>query len=325
MIALTFLNPGRLWFLLVVALLGAGYVAVQFARRKHVVTFTNVELLDQIAPKRPGWRRHVVAGLLLATGVFGVLAVARPYTQTAQATDTGGKILLVFDVSLSMEATDVDPSRMEAAKKAATDFVNQVDPDVEVGLESFSGTVSVRVAPTLDHQEVNDKIDALELGEGTAIGDALAVASDVIGPPADSKTDDPAGVIVLLSDGETTVGRATSEGAQIAADNKIPVYSIAFGTPDGEVLNPQTGQMDPVPVNTDELSATAETTGGQFYEAPTADALEKAYEEISGHLNTSTGDPIVTTHEQTWKYVAVAMLLLAAGWILALWWLRGML
>jgi Ca-activated chloride channel family protein len=325
MIALTFLNPGRLWFLLVVALLGAAYVAMQFTRRKHVVAFTNVELLDRLAPKRPGWRRHVVAGLLLATGVFGVLAVARPINRTLQPTESGGKILLVFDVSLSMEATDVDPNRLDAAKKAAKDFVDQVDPNIQVGLESFSGNVSVRVAPTLDHQQVVDRIDALELGEGTAIGDALAVATDVIGPPSENHPDDPSGVIVLLSDGETTVGRPTSEGAQIAADAKIPVYSIAFGTPDGTVLNPQTGQQDPVPVNTDELSAVAATTGGSFYEAPTADALEQAYSEISGHLNAGTGEPIELVTEQTWKYVAVAMLLLAAGWILSLWWLRGIL
>ncbi len=320
----TFLNPGRLWLLLIVALLAAAYVGVQFMRHKHVVTFTNVDLLDQIAPKRPGWRRHVVAACYLVTGVFGVIAVARPVEQHLEQTESGGKIMLVFDVSLSMEATDVSPSRLEAAKKAATDFVSQVDDNIEVGLISFDAGVDVRVSPTLNHRNVENAIAALKLGEGTAIGDALAAATDVIGPPAKDHPDKPNGAIVLLSDGETTQGRPTADGAKIAADAKIPVSSIAFGTADGTVrLN--TGEIVPVPVNNEELASVASATGGTFYKAPTAQALEQAYGSISKNLNAGVGDPTQITTENTWKYVAAALAFLAIGWLLGLLLLRGLL
>ena len=224
-----------------------------------------------------------------------------------------------------MEATDVDPNRIEAAKVAATDFVAQVDDNIEVGLVSFSGQVAARVAPTLNHRTVERAIDDLELGEGTAIGDALAVATDIIGPPPDDDPEQPSGAIVLLTDGETTQGRPTAEGAQIAAESKIPVYSIAFGTLDGMVSDPGTGEQIPVPVRYDELENVAEITGGISYEAPSADALEEAYAEISSNLNAGVGDPIELVTEQTWKYVAVALVLLALGWILGLAWLRGLL
>jgi Ca-activated chloride channel family protein len=130
---------------------------------------------------------------------------------------------------------------------------------------------------------------------------------------------------VLLTDGETTVGQPTAEGAQIAADAKIPVYSIAFGTADGVVSDPTTGDTIPVPVRYGELQNVAEITGGVSYEAPTKDALEEAYAEISDNLNAGVGDPVEVVTEQTWKYVAVALVLLAAGWVLGLFWLRGLL
>ena len=326
MIAVTFLAPGRIWFLVVVALMAAAYVAMQFRRRKHVVTFTNVDLLDQLAPSQPGWRRHVVAGCYLAAAAVGVFALAQPAERSLQQTESGGQIELVFDVSLSMEATDVDPNRLDAAKQAALDFVDQVDDNIEVGLISFNGNVSARVSPTLNHDEVSDEIDDLELGEGTAIGDALAVAADIIGPPSDDEPDEPAGAIVLLTDGETTQGDlTTAEGADVAAANKIPVYGIAFGTLEGTVSDPNTGEVIPVPVNYDELGNVAEVTDGEFYEAPTADALEQAYAEISDNLNAGVGDPIEVVTEQTWKYVAVSLVLAAIGWLLGLWWLRGLL
>jgi Ca-activated chloride channel family protein len=321
-----FLNPGRLWLLLGVAALVAAYVAIQFVRQKHVVAFTNVDLLDQLAPSRPGWRRHVVAVFYMLSAVFGVIAVARPIHKSFTATETDGKILLVFDVSLSMEATDVKPNRLDAAKKAATDFIEQVDPNIEIGLISFNQNVNVRVSPTLNRKSVSDAIDKLQLGEGTSIGDALQTAAEVLGPPDPDKPDEPSGAIVLLSDGETTTGLlSTAEGAQVVAKSKIPAYAIAFGTASGTVIDGNTGDVVPVPVNNEELKGVADTTGAKFYKAPTADALEGAYDEISKNLNNDVGDPIETTTENTWKYAFAALGLLAAGWLLGLVLLRGLL
>lgn len=325
MIAITFLNGGRLWWLLLVVVLAGVYVASQYARQKHVVAFTNLDLLDSLAPKRPGWRRHVVAGCYLVAAIFGIIAIARPVSRALEQTESGGKILLVFDVSLSMEATDVDPNRLDAAKRAGEDFVDEVDDNIQIGLISFNKDVTVRLPPTLDHAGVKRAIDRLQLGQGTAIGDALATASEILGPPSADQPDTPAGAIVLLSDGETTQGRDTAAGAKLAAEAKIPVYSIAFGTANGSVADPNTGEQIPVPVNGPELEATAKTTGGQFYEAPTASALQQAYDEISKNLNAGAGDPVEITTEHTWEYTAIAMVLLALGWVLGLWLLRGLL
>ena len=220
MIAATFLNGGRLWWLLVVVALAVGYVLVLRWRRRATVRFTQVELLDRVAPSRPGWRRHVVAVLQLAGLAAGVVAIARPITTSVERTESEGRILLLFDVSLSMMATDVEPDRLEAAKQAARDFVERVEPDVEVGLISFSGAVGVEVSPTLDREAIDRGIDGLELAESTAIGDALAsgatlltrLAEDSEVEPADGEEDLAPGAMVLLSDGETTVGRTDRGG-----------------------------------------------------------------------------------------------------------------
>jgi Ca-activated chloride channel family protein len=321
-LAISFLNPARLWLLLVVLALGGAYIASQLVRSRHVVRFTSIELLDSVAPKRPHWRRHVVAGIQLAGLAVGVVALARPYTSDLEQTTTEGRIMLAFDVSLSMSATDVSPSRLDAAKEAAKDFIDQVDPGIEVGLISFSAQVRLAVPPTLDRDKLNRGIDALELGEGTAIGDAIEEAVAQLQP--DRPGDDPLGSVVVLSDGETTQGQPTADGAQIAADAGVKVYTIAFGTEQGAIQDPNTGEIVPVPVKYPELAEAAEVTGGESYEAPTRSALQDAYENISADLNTGTGDPIEIRTEQTWAYAAAALALLAAAWTLSLWWLRGL-
>ena len=234
-----FLDPGRLWLLLVPLGLVVLYVVVLRWRGRAAVRFTQVELLDEVAPQRPKWRRHVVAGLQLLGLAAAVVAVARPVDRDIERTTTEGRILVLFDVSLSMDASDVDPNRFIAAQDAARTFVDEVDQGVEVGLVSFSGAVGVEVDPTLNRTTMINGIDNLELAESTAIGDALAAgtrllvnaaeptdgstdtSSDGSSDDADSETaeDDgpPPGVMVLLTDGETTVGRPTAEGAAEAA------------------------------------------------------------------------------------------------------------
>jgi Ca-activated chloride channel family protein len=317
-----FLAPQRLWLLLVVAGLAVAYLFAQRRRAANTVRFTQIEMLDSIAPKRPGWRRHAVAGVQLAALTIGVVAVARPVERSTTRPNAAGKIMLLFDVSLSMEADDVAPSRLDAAKKAGADFVDAVDPDVEVGLISFSGTVSTEVDPTTDRTRLTNAIDALQLGEGTAIGDAIAAGVHQLQSGDDPTTDSP-GTLVVLSDGETTRGRPTAEGATVAADAKVPVYTIAFGTDSGAITNPDTGQIDPVPVKLDELQAAADATGGKAYVAPSAGELAKAYEDIRANLQQTAGDPVTTIHELTWRYAMAALILMMIAWAVGLWWLRG--
>jgi Ca-activated chloride channel homolog len=316
-----FLAPARLWLLLVVAGLVGAYVLAQRRRAVNTVRFTQIEMLEQIAPRRPGWRRHAIAGVQLAALTIGVLGAAQPVHRSTSRPQSAGTIMLLFDVSLSMQADDVSPNRLEAAKKAGEDFVDAVDPDIDVGLISFSGTVATDVAPTTDRVRLTKGIEALQLGEGTAIGDAIAAGVHQLqrGEP----TDESPGTLVVLSDGETTRGRPTAEGAQVAVDANVPVYTIAFGTDSGAITNPDTGEIDPVPVKLDELQGAADATGGKAYVAPSSDELAKAYADIRSHLQATAGEAVTTIHELAWRYVLVAVLLLMLAWGLGLWWLRG--
>ncbi|MGZ7036255.1 MAG: vWA domain-containing protein, partial [Ilumatobacteraceae bacterium] len=186
---------------------------------------------------------------------------------------------------------------------------------------SFSGTVDVAVEPTTDRGQITKAIDALQLGEGTAIGDAIAAGVQILQGGQSGK--DSPGTLVVLSDGETTRGRPTADGAQVATDAKVPVYTIAFGTDQGVIDNPNTGAADPVPVKLDELQNAADTTGGKAYVAPSAQQLAKAYADIRANLKQSVGDAVTTIHELTWRYVLAAVVLMMLAWGLGLWWLRG--
>lgn len=321
-----FLAPGRLWLLLVPLGLAVLYVVVLRWRRTATIRFTQVELLDKIAPARPRWRRHVVAALQLAGLAVAVVAIARPVERTTESVSSDGRILVLFDVSLSMLADDVAPTRFVAAQDAARDFVDAVDDNVEVGLISFSGTVSVDVAPTLDRDAIGRAIDNLELAESTAIGDALATGTRLLVNSAspDADPDQAPGVIVLLSDGDTTVGRLTADGADEAAEAGVPVYTIAFGTDDASIVDPGSGELVPVPVRPADLELVAETTGGDAFEAQTGDELTSAYDQIAESLGETIGEPIEIVKELTWRWALAAFFVLAIAWGLSLWWLRGM-
>ena len=328
-----FLEPGRLWLLLIVAALAVLYVVVLRWRSTASIRFTQMDLLDEIAPERPNWRRHLVAVLQLVGLAAAVIAIARPVDRATERTKSEGRILVAFDVSLSMEADDVDPSRFESARVAAREFIDEVDNNVEVGLISFSGVVDVAVDPTLDRSALDRGLDRLKLDESTAIGDALSVSTrllvnatdDASGDEAADQDDDVApGVIVLLSDGETTVGRLTSEGAQEAADAGVPVFTIAFGTDAGVITDPVSGDRVPVPVRPADLELVAETTGGAAFVAETGGELAAVYDQIQMSLGDTLGEEIEIVKELTWRWALGAFLVLALAWALSLWWLRGM-
>jgi Ca-activated chloride channel homolog len=333
-----FINPERLWLLAGLALMAGGYVAVLRWRRAATVRFTQVELLDAIAPRRPTWRRHVVAAMQLLGLAAGVVAIARPITVGVERITSEGRIIVAIDVSLSMEATDVQPNRFAAAQQAATDFVAQVAPDVEIGLVSFCGAVATEASPTLDRTAVNGAIATLELCDSTAIGDALIASTNLLlqlqgdtdGDEAEqSEEEQPEeeqlapGAIVLLSDGETTVGASTEAGAQAALGGRIPVFTIAFGTPEGQIVEPD-GDVIPVPVKPEPLREAAAATGGQAYEAASSTELADAYARIEAVLGETLGEEVETITERTWIWAGGAIAILAAAWALSLWWLRGM-
>lgn len=278
--ALDFISPMRLWLLLVIAALAGIYAALQWRRRHYAVRFTNVELLDRVAPKRPGWRRHIVAALFLATGALQIVAFAGP-EKMSRIPRERATVMLAIDVSLSMDATDVEPSRLVGAQEAALSFLDAVPEKINIGLVSFNSRAIILVPPSTDRDRVRTAIDNLTLGNGTAIGDAILSSLEALkaAPPDEQGTQPPA-AIVLLSDGKTTVGTPDSEAARIAAEAGVPVSTIAFGTQEGRIRSPDSGGFIPVPVDEEALSRIADATGGASFGAESTEELKSVYANI---------------------------------------------
>ena len=314
MLALTFSQPVRLWLLVAVVGLLAAYVVLQVVKRGYAVRFTNLDLLDKVAPSRPGWRRHAVATAFLAGIALQVVAFAGPQ-RTERVPRERATVMLAIDTSLSMQATDASPSRLEGAKQAAMSFVDQLPPKLNVGLVSFSGIATVKVPPAQDRSLVRNAISTLELGEGTAIGDAILASLEAIKtvPPDEEGTPPPA-VIILMSDGKTTKGTPNEVAAAKARDTGVAVWTIAFGTQSATITVPQEPIPIPVPVDKPALAAIADQTGGKSYDAESTQELKAVYQGIGS----SVGYVKVPRSITGW-FVALALvagLLTAAGSLL---------
>ncbi len=283
---MNFRSGERLWLLLAVAALVAAYVLVQVRRKAYAVRFTNLELLRSVAPRRPGWRRHLPAAAFLLALATLVTAFAQP-TRAAKVPRERATIVMAIDVSLSMQATDVEPTRLRAAKDAAETFIDLVPPRLNIGLVSFSGTASVLVAPTTDRTLLKQSIANLQLGPATAIGEAIyASLGSIASTPSAPGQAPPPARIVLMSDGENTVGRPNEVAARAALQAKVPVSTIAFGTDAGTVF--VEGNPVPVPVNKESLRQLAEDTRGSFFEASTEKELKKVYADIGSSVGYRT-------------------------------------
>ena len=280
---MTFTSPERLWLLAAVAALAVAYVLLQRRRSRYAVRLPGLALLAQVAP-RLGWRRHVasVALLLSMTGATAAFAEPRAAVEVPRERAT---VVVALDVSLSMAATDVDPDRLTAAKAAAVQFVEGLPERFDVGLVAFSGSASVAVSPTQDHAAVAAAIEDLAMGNGTAIGEAVASSLRAVAGTRTAGEDVPAHV-VLLSDGANTVGRPVGAAAEDAVAAGVPVSTIAYGTQEGEVQVER--QRIRVPVDAPALAALAEDTGGTAYEAASGDELADVYADIGSTVGTTT-------------------------------------
>jgi Ca-activated chloride channel family protein len=292
-----------LWLLLAVAALVAAYVWVQVrGRRKAAVRFTNLALLSSVAPKRPGWQRHIGAALLSLALVAMVLSLARP-VRIEKVARKRAVVIMAIDVSISMKATDVAPTRLAAAKAAADTFARALPKSVKLGLVSFAGHANVLLAPTTDHAAVIRSVDALQLQEATAIGDAVLTSLAAVRAAGIGETGGKApATIVLMSDGGTTVGTPNDDAAVQAKRAKVPVTTIAFGTVDATIE--YEGRIVPVPVQPAELARLADQTGGKALTAETAGELKDAYKDVSGVVGYTK-----ERHELTTWAVGIAFLL----------------
>lgn len=315
---LGFQLPWLLLLLIPVIALAVGYVFLQVRRRHYAVSFTNVDLLSSVAPKQPGWRRHVPAAAVGAALALLVVGLAQP-TQDVPTSSESRIVMLAIDTSASMQATDVAPSRLEAAVEAATTFVDEMPSDIEVGLISFSSTAQLDVAPTLDHDAVTASLGQLQPSGGTASGDAIVgslraiqLARSAAGVPSGGAGQSAS--IVLLADGDQQSGASLESAATLAKREGVPVSTITFGTADGTVTL-SNGLVVPVPPDPVAMAAVAQLTGGQAFDAASAAELNTVYSQIQGDIGT------VDQQSPLWPwFIGLAFLMLLAASAAAMYW-----
>lgn len=307
---MSFLAPGRLWLLLLVPVLVVGYVLLQWRRKKYALRFTNLALLGRVAPNRPSWRRHIAAVLTMVTVALLVTAFARPQTEVEVPRERA-TIVVVIDVSLSMLADDVEPSRIKSAQESAKRFVESLPEKFNVSLVSFAGSASILVSPTTDRSPVVRAIDNLQLAESTATGEAIFTALEAVKQvPADPANPDerPPARIVLMSDGYKNVGRGVEDAIGAANQAGVPIYTIAFGTQWGTVEIQ--GQRTNVPVDVDTMRKIADETGGNSYTAESSTELDEVYADVGSSVGYTTEEQEVTAR---WTGFALLAALLAAA------------
>ncbi|GLB62191.1 membrane protein [Dietzia sp. NCCP-2495] len=285
-----FQHPLWLLLLLAPAAIAVGYLIALRSKKRRTVRFGNFGVVRSVNTDRRRLFTHVPAVLLILALVSLVVALAAPQKEQ-KVPRNRATVMLVVDVSLSMEATDVSPSRLEAAQQAATTFSNNLTQGVNLGLVSYAGTASMLVAPTTDRGPVVRAIDRLKLDERTATGEAIYTATQAITTFTESlggPDQAPPARIVLLSDGKETVPTDPTEergaftAAERAAEAGIPVSTISFGTMYGTV--DIEGRPQPVPVDDASLKTIAELSGGDFFTASSLEELDSVYRTLEEQI-----------------------------------------
>ena len=322
---MSFAWPAFLWGLLLVPAAGALYLLAQRRRKRHAVRFTNLELLGNLVAHTPGWRRHLPPVLVLMALSALLLGLARPQA-TVLVPREEANVVLVMDVSGSMEATDVSPNRLAAAQEAAGAFLARLPDDLLVGLVTFSGREQVLSPPTADHAVVSDALGSLQAGGGTAMGDGLLRATEISqlgvgrGNEADARGSGGNGqgvpaAVVLLSDGANTDGETRpEEAAERARSLGVPVFTVALGTEEGTVEGPG-GQEVPVPPDEETLRRIAEETGGESFASASEADLVSVYRDLGSSLGF-----VEEEREVTAAFAGAGAALILAGGVLSTLW-----
>jgi Ca-activated chloride channel family protein len=313
---MTFLSSELLWLLLTVpAVVGAYLLLLQ--RNRHGLRYPSLRLVRPALDRTPELRRHIPPAMFLLAFIALLLAVARP-TGVATILSAQRTIILTVDVSLSMAATDVQPSRLAAAQAAAREFIKAQPSDVRLGVVAFAGTAELMQAPTADRRLLNEAIDRLRLDYHTAIGTGIIAALVTLFPHAgldrnfdifglggfpqafraasiagahESKDMTPAvppgsytsAAIILLTDGSRTMGPDPVLAARMAADRGVRIFTVGFGRARGARVDVDGWSME-VGFDENSLKAIASITRGEYFRADTAEALKRIYQNLSGQL-----------------------------------------
>ncbi len=311
------MNLAHPWWLAaaaVVPVLAVGYLAVQRRTRRHTLRFANLELLERVAPKTPSRWRHAGFSVILVGLVLLAIAMAGPTADT-KVPRNRATVMLAIDVSLSMEATDVPPNRITAAKEAATEFVDDLTPGVNLGVISFAGIATVLVSPTTEREPARQAIASLKLDERTATGEAIisALQSIEMFSRTIGGSDEPIPArIVLMTDGKRTTGRTEQDAAERAKKAGVPVSVIAFGTNHGTV--DVDGERVAVPLDTDAMRQIADISGGDFHTAHTAEELRKVYAQLGEQIGYEIKQQDVS---RPWLIAGTIVVMIGAGLALA--------
>jgi Ca-activated chloride channel family protein len=317
----SFALPLALLGLLALPVLVALYVLRERRRERFAARWGTPALLPNLVTHSPGLRRHLPVAVLLVALASLVVGVARPHAVVSVPREEA-TVLLAIDISRSMSATDVLPSRLGAAQIAANDFVDKVPKKFRIGVISFATRAQVAVAPTDDRDLVHAAIASLRPGEGTAIGDAVLLAARLGQRQRGSDGSLPPTSVLLISDGARDGGRtAPRAAAQRARALRTPVYTILLGTPNGVVQNQLPGGFTEtirVPPSPSTLQLIARTSGGQFFTARSDKRLREVYDQLRSRI----GHKRVTREITDFFAGGGALLLLGGGTLSAFWFRR---
>ena len=287
---MSFAAPAFLAALALVPLALLAQTALRRRARRYAVRFPGVPTLAPLLPQVSPWRRRIPLALFLAAMAALALALARPHATVAVPREQAS-VVLVNDVSRSMLATDVDPSRMEAARDAALRFVDQLPEEALAGAVAFSEEPHTIEPPTEERAEIEAMIESLSADGGTATGDALAAALALVDGRGEERV--PA-AIVMLSDGKATTGRDPLPVARQARRLDIPIHTFALGTRDAVIEVPGGGLL-PVPPDPETMRRIAELSGGRSFEVDDADELGSIYEQLGSRVATKEEQREVTS------------------------------
>jgi len=348
---LSFLWPSLLWLLALVVLLAAGYVWLDARRRRTAIAYPALKTIGLVPKSGAGWRRHVPPVLALLALTSLVVAIARPQAVLVLPSRIE-TVILVIDLSGSMRAQDIKPSRIRAAQQAAKVLVNAQPARVSTGVVAMAGTAALAQAPSRRKDEVTMAIDRLQPQGGTALGNGLLIALTALLPQLNNDaarmlSDDEdaipvrkpksaasaasagaasapeaaqpgsyaAGAIVLFSDGESNAGPAAMQAAKLAAENGVRIYTVGIGTTDGVVLKVD-GLSSRVKLDEQALKQVADATNGEYFRLEDASKLSRVYEALHAKLAMGKRDQI----EVTAFFAAFGALLATIAGMLSLWW-----
>jgi Ca-activated chloride channel homolog len=313
----SFQAPVLLLALLLLPAAVAVYTRLERNRRRAAHQFAAGPTMPSVAPNRPGWRRHAPMAAYAVALVVLAIALARPQA-TVAVPEERASIVLATDESGSMAATDVTPSRLEAAREAAKTFLDDVPKRVRVGTVVFNHGVGAVDTPTTDRDRIRATLDRMRPTGGTATGGALSAALGLLQGQSRKRDRRVPGAIVLLSDGKATHGRQPLPVARAAARARIPIYTVALGTNEGTIDVPQpSGGTVPkaVPPDRESLQRIAAVSRGEAFEAGDADELRAVYERLNSQITTRPEKRQITA-----AFAAGGAVMLLTGGLMSLLW-----